>query len=112
MGNLLISAAILYSGSLPAKALRVFDILKCSTISRKTFFRQQSRYLQPAIKLTWEQYQNELLRILKEEHRGLVFAGDGRADNPAHSAKYGTYSMIELVHNKKVDFKIVPVLFM
>lgn len=31
--NLLISAAILYSGSLPSKALRMFDILKCSTIN-------------------------------------------------------------------------------
>ena len=37
-GNILISAAILYTGSLPAKALRVFRSLNCATITRKTFF--------------------------------------------------------------------------
>ena len=36
-GNIMISAAILYTGSLPAKALRVFSSLNCATIIRKTF---------------------------------------------------------------------------
>ena len=38
VGNILISAAILYTGSLPAKALRVFRSLNCAIITRKTFF--------------------------------------------------------------------------
>ena len=37
-GNILISAAILYIGSLPAKSLRVFRSLNCAVITRKTFF--------------------------------------------------------------------------
>ena len=36
-GKIITSAAILYSGSLPAKAL----IMKCPMITRKTFFRHQ-----------------------------------------------------------------------
>ena len=40
-GNILISAAILYAGTLPAKALRIFTILQCATITRKTFFSHQ-----------------------------------------------------------------------
>ena len=40
-GNLLTSAAILYTGSLPAKALRIFKTLNCATISKVTYFRHQ-----------------------------------------------------------------------
>ena len=52
--NLLTSAAILFTGSLPAKALRVFKTLHCATISRKIFFRHQKKYLHSAIRVIWE----------------------------------------------------------
>ena len=49
-GNILTSAAILYAGALPSKAIRVFEILNCSTISKKTFFvtRASTYNQQPA----------------------------------------------------------------
>lgn len=37
LGNLLISAAILYTGSLPAKTLQFLKALKCATITPKTY---------------------------------------------------------------------------
>ena len=55
-----------------------------------------------------EHHQRLLLDLLKEI-RGLVVSGDGRADSPGHSAKYGTYTIIELSCNKVVDFKLVQV---
>jgi len=45
-GNLLMSTA---TGSLPAKALRVFKTLNCATISKKTYFKPQKKYLHPAV---------------------------------------------------------------
>ena len=108
-GNLLISAAILFTGSLPAKALRVFKTLYCATISRKTFFRHQKKYLHPAIHVIWEKNQILLLSKLKEKQQGLVIGGDGRSDSPGHSAKYGSYSMLELNLNKIVDIQLVQV---
>ena len=33
--------------------------------------------------------------IIKKE--ALVLGGDGRADSPGHSAKYGSYSIIEQI---------------
>jgi len=62
-GNLLTSATILYSGSLPSKALRIFKTLNCATKSRKTFFRHQKKYLHPAIHVTWEK--NKFLLLIK-----------------------------------------------
>ena len=107
-GNLLTSAAILYAGALPAKALRVFSTLNCATISYSTFFRHQSTYLIPAVNRVYQCHQRALLNSLKDIG-GLVVAGDGRADSPGHSAKYGTYSVIELTINKVVDFQLVQV---
>ena len=46
---------------------------------------------------------------LKSEKRSLVIAGDGRADSPGHSAKYGCYTLVELKCNKVIDFKLVQV---
>ena len=40
---------------------------------------------------------------------GLVLSGNGRADSPGHSAKYGSYTVIELTCNKVIDFKLVQV---
>ena len=39
----------------------------------------------------------------------MVVAGDGRADSPGHSAKYGCYTLVELTCNKVIDFKLVQV---
>ena len=63
-GNILTSAAILYSGALPAKVLRVFLVLKCVTITFKTFFRHQNEILQPAVHRTWEKHQSSLLQSI------------------------------------------------
>lgn len=108
-GNIMISAAILYSGSLPAKALRLFKILNCPTIVRKTFFDHQKFYLQPSVDLVWDFHQDKLLGELKK-HTGLAFGGDGRSDSPGHSAKYGSYTLLELSRSKVVDFQLVQVI--
>lgn len=34
-----------------------------------------------------------------QEGTPLVLGGDGRADSTGHSAKYGSYSVLELNHN-------------
>ena len=88
--NILLSSAILYSGSLPSKALRMFQVLKCTAIDRTTFFRHQSKYLQPAIITTWKRHQESLLNTFKDK-------------------KYGCYTFLELSCNKVVYFKLVQV---
>ena len=105
-GNVLTSAAILYAGALPTQALRVFSVLNCCTITPKTFFRHQSKFLQPAIESVWKQQQSLLF---KEFMHGLVLSGDGRADSLGRSAKYRSYTVIELTCNKVVGFKLVQV---
>ena len=108
-GNLMMSAAILCAGALPSKALRIFEFLNCSAISKPTFFRHQHNFLQPAIHMVWRTQQQSLLSQFQQKKMPLVLGGDGRSDSPGHSAKYGSYSFIELTANKVVDFQLVQV---
>ncbi|XP_023819663.1 uncharacterized protein LOC101164121 isoform X2 [Oryzias latipes] len=49
---------------------------------------------------------NWLIACLQAEQRGIVLAGDGRSDSPGHSAKYGTYTMLELPANVIIDMQL------
>ena len=86
---------------------KTFDILNCSTISRQSYFRHQRDFLQLAVHNVWDQLQQSLLAQFRMNERGLILSGDGRADSPGHSAKFGTYTVIELTCNKVIDFKLV-----
>ena len=50
-----------------------------------------------------------LFSELTERQSPIVVTGDGRADSPGHSAKYGSYSLLELNCNKIIDMKLVQV---
>ena len=99
-GNILLSAAILFSGALPSKIFHVLKAFGCVCIDKRTFFRHQNTFLHPSIVSVWKRQQANLLQELRSEKRGLIIGGDGRADSPGHSAKFGSYTVMEL--KKKV----------
>ncbi|XP_019859639.1 PREDICTED: uncharacterized protein LOC109587862 [Amphimedon queenslandica] len=105
--NLLLTAAILFNGCLPEKTLRIFHTIGCATISRSTFFHHQRHFLYQAIFYVWDMKQQAFFVQLADEGTALVLGGDGRADSPGHSAKYGTYSLVELNHNIILDIQLV-----
>ena len=109
VGNLLLSGAILYSGSLPRKVLRLFAFLKVPCISESTYHRHQANYTIPIVISTWKREQAGVISKLKAMKGGLDLAGDGRSDSPGHSAKYGGYNIIEQRLNKVLDIQLVQV---
>ena len=38
-----------------------------------------------------------------------MLGGDGRSDSPGHSAKYGSYTFMDLEHNVILDVELVQV---
>ena len=108
-GNILLPAAILFSGGSVSKVIRIFNFLSCLTISENTFYRYQRDYLQPAIRIVWSQEQEKLLAAAHSANKPLCLGGDARCDSPGHSAKFGSYSIIDLCTNKVLDVQLVQV---
>ncbi len=106
-GNLLMSAAVVISGSLVAKVLQLFTLMNIACISRSTFFRHQSQYVHPIVVGFWKEHQRQLFDVLRLEEGGLILAGDCRSDSPGHCAKFGTYSVIEQRLNQVIDIHTV-----
>ena len=109
--NLLVSSSILFSGALPTQVIRLFTNMGCAFISTRTYFRHQKDYLYPAIFSVWKRNQEALLQQVRLEGRGLIIGGDGRADSPGHSAKYGSYTVMELEMGVVLDVQLVQVRF-
>lgn len=110
-GNILLSASTLFAGASPTKVIRILKFFGVATITKRTFFRHQSKVLQPVIEKVWRTHQESILTRLRDLGSPLIIAGDGRADSPGHSAKYGAYTGIELKINKIVDIQLVQVFF-
>ena len=107
-GNILLSASILFSGSSPAKVLCMLKHLNVATIKERTYYDHQRKYLEPAIVSVWTEKQSKLLTACVFKGP-LTIGGDGRADSPGHSAKYGSYGIIDLDNNKVIHIELVQV---
>ena len=106
--NLLLSASILTSGCLPEQALRLLKSMNCKSITSRTFTNHQQWFLHPAIENIWTQKRTQVLEE-KKINLSLVIAGDERADSPGHSAKYGSYTVLELEKSNVLDIQLVQV---
>ena len=108
-GNLLISTAILFSGAIPGKTLRIFSFMNMACISMSSFMNYQRSYLHPAIQHVWKRYQDYHIQDIVASEDQIVIGGDGRADTPGHSAKYGSYSIMDLEESIVLDVQLVQV---
>ena len=104
-GNLLLAASILFSGSSPAKALNLMNHLKVPVFSTRSFSNLQYGYLVPSILRTWDLEQADLFTEL--HGKDLALGGDARCDSPGHSAKFGSYTLMNLESNKIVHVELV-----
>lgn len=105
--NLMTAAAILCSGSNPAKVLNMFRYLNVQMFTIRTYNRLQNLYVVPAATMTWDSEQAQLLQSI--QHQDVVVGGDARCDSPGYSAKYGSYTMMNLETQKILDFQLIQV---
>ena len=108
-GNLHLSASILFVGGSPTQFFHALKTFSCASIAEHTFFRHQAKHLHPTVMSVWKQHQGEILRMIKAKGVPLNLGGDGRADSPGHSAKYGSYSVLDCDSNKVLDMQLVQV---
>lgn len=90
---------ILFLGLPTEKTLRMFKFLNVACVSRSAFYRHTTAYITPTIVQCWKNEQNTLCQQLKDTGKPLILTGDGRCDSPGHSAKFGSYTVIEQTIN-------------
>ena len=108
-GNILLSAAILFSGNLPTKSLRMLRQITIAVPTDRTFFRHQRECLHICIEEFWSHQQARNYSMIESENRFVVLGGDGRCDSPGHSAKFGTYTILELDSNIILETEVFTV---
>ncbi|XP_066439004.1 uncharacterized protein [Eleutherodactylus coqui] len=107
LGNVLLSAAVLFSGSSFLKSQHMFKLLNLKSIDKTTHHKNQYMYLYPAISHHWKEEQKEVLRCVQE--KPLCLAGDQQLDKPGFSAKYSIYSLMDVTSKKMCSFSVEPV---
>jgi len=105
-GNLLLSAAILLSGSTYSKAAQMLNILHMPILSESEFYRIQNTYLNPTINDYWTMHQTAILSVLSDTQK-LRLCGDARSDSPGYSAKYTSYTLMDMTTSLIVDQQLV-----
>ncbi|XP_040264838.1 uncharacterized protein LOC120980037 [Bufo bufo] len=108
MGNVLLSAAVLFSGSSFLKSQHMFKLLNLKSIDKSTYYKTQSMYLFPTINHHWKEEQKAVIQSIQE--RPLCLAGDQQLDNPGFSARYSIYSMMDVASKKICSFSVQPVI--
>ncbi|XP_065146034.1 uncharacterized protein [Paramisgurnus dabryanus] len=106
LGNLQLSAAIYFTGGSFFQLQKIFQTMRVRSITHRTFRKHASMYLEPAIIYTWKKEQEEVLQELSQGDKVIV-GGDMRADSPGHSAKYGSYTVMDLKNNIILDMQLV-----
>jgi len=98
---------LFFAGAIPSKILRVMDFCGLQSISLSTFYRHQKAFLLRTVSNIWEREESILLNTLST--KPLLLGGDGRNDSMGHSAKYGSYTLMELEENKIINIQLVQV---
>ncbi|KAK8761720.1 hypothetical protein V5799_027013 [Amblyomma americanum] len=104
-GNVLLAAAILFTGGSPTQSLRFIEKAGICCFSKRTYDRIQKSILIPAVHKLSEQERTVSLSHLRTTWAKL--AGDSRADSPGYCVKYGTYSLMDTTINRLIDFQLV-----
>ena len=102
-----ICAGILLSGLTYNVFRRAIDIMGMMGVSERRFYKIQKSYLFPAIDYVYEVQKKSIVEKLQNET--LTAAGDGRFDSPGFSAKYGTYTIMDINSKVIIDFYIAHV---
>ena len=91
------------------KVLRLLNCLQVACFTDRTFHNHQSEFLKSAVISVWKHRQLQLLAECASRDSPLTIGGDGRADSPGHSVKYGSYGIIDLSTNKILHIELVQV---
>ncbi|ELU16481.1 hypothetical protein CAPTEDRAFT_216921 [Capitella teleta] len=99
LGNILIAAAILFTGLTFKRMSDWAAALKLKFISQTTFTLIQKSILWPVVGEAWRDEQKRAIREMKARRGAIMLGGDARCDSPGHNALYGSYTLMDIRPN-------------
>ena len=109
LGNLVVAASVFFSGCSPVKALNCLQIANIAGLSLTSYNLIQGIYLVPATMACWTRHRDNYLEGVRASNKSLILGGDARCSSPGHTAKYGSYTFMDLDNSKVVDVQLVQV---
>lgn len=106
--NLVGSGAVAFSGGSVTKFLNFMKFMRVPFVSNRTFSRIQRCFILPAIDAVWHRKQDSILKSC--QGKMVKAGGDARCCTPGHSAKYGSYSLMDLETGEMLAVELVQVL--
>eukprot|EP00795_Rhopilema_esculentum_P016153 gene16153-7518_t len=106
LGNLELSASILYTGSIFTRIQEMMSLCNISFLGRTSYHAIQKQILFPTVNDFYENARKQPISLVDGP---VALAGDGRCDSPGFSAKYGTYTVMDTNTMKILDFSVVHV---
>ena len=107
-GNLLLSAAIVFSGATYTTFANIASSLNLVIFSEQLFYKIQQTRIFPLVTSYYHKTQIVIAELLRE-NGPLILSGNGRCDSSGYSAKYCTYSLMDNVTGFTVDYSLVQV---
>lgn len=105
-GDLQLSIALYATGASFFKIEKMFKAMRLNMFNHGTFEQHARKYIEPAIVHRWNEEQDSMFFNLIQQET-LILCGDMRAHSTGHSAKYGSYTMMDLKRNTVVDIQLV-----
>ncbi|XP_065180373.1 uncharacterized protein LOC135810903 [Sycon ciliatum] len=102
--SILLVAAILLCGGTYSKFSKFAEFFHLQFMSRRTFFSIQQKFVFPVIQAAWLAERTRVHSLLLG--RQLTLAGDGRCDSPGYSARFGTYTFMDVASDLIVDYHL------
>jgi solute carrier family 8 (sodium/calcium exchanger) len=87
----------------------MFEFMNVQAPKLSTFYNHQKFYIHPGIIHIWKNYTDSYVEYVKQQGNPMALGGDGRADSPGHSAKYGVSSVIDLGEGLVVHKELVHI---
>ncbi|XP_052260140.1 uncharacterized protein LOC127864520 [Dreissena polymorpha] len=103
--NLVVAGAMFFSGVCLRKFVNCLSFIKVPILSYRTYMRLQSIYILPAVDNVWKKTQARLFEM--RTGKSLRLGGDARCCSPGHTAKYGSYTLMDLETNHVLDVQLV-----
>ena len=107
LGNLLLSAAFVFTGNTFTAISQLASCFNLKFFSESVFYGTQKSTCSLLFTRHGKLKLGSKLRFLLPVVLNLD--GDGRCDNPGHSAKYGTYTLMDEDIGNVVTFQVVQV---